>query len=509
MSPPTVSQPYRVAVVGGGIAGLAAANRLLELAAARGIPLALTLLEARTRLGGTIATERTDGFIIESGPDSFISEKPWALDLCRRLGLGPALVRTRDAYRRTFVVRDGALHPLPEGFLLLAPTRFWPLVVSPLFSWRGKLRMALDLVLPRGRPADDESLASFVGRRLGREALERVAQPLVGGIYTADPERLSLAATMPRFLEMERAHRSLILGMLRQQTRRPDSAEVRDSPGRGCSAAAAGGTEESGARWSLFVSLDDGMQRLVDTIAARLPRNAARLGVAVTAIAPGATAGAWRMALADGDAVDADAVVLATPAHATARVMRDLDPAVADELAGIPYASSATVTLAYRRADIPHPLDGFGFVVPLIEERRIIACTFSSVKYPGRAPADTVLLRSFAGGALQASMTALDDVALAAAVREELAVLLGVSAPPILTRVHRHADAMPQYHLGHLARVAGIEQRLARHAGLVLAGNAYRGVGIPDCVRSGEDAAEAVLAALTRTPMPPRRANDV
>jgi len=493
MRPPTVSQPYRVAVIGGGIAGLAAANRLLELAAARGIPVALTLLEARARLGGTIATERTDGFVIEGGPDSFISEKPWALDLCRRLGLGPALIGTRDEHRRTFVVRDGSLQPLPEGFLLLAPTRFWPFVVSPLFSWSGKLRMAPDLVLPRGRATDDESLGSFVGRRLGREALERVAQPLVSGIYTADPDRLSLAATMPRFLEMERRHRSVILGMLHQPARRPAVA----GPATG------GGGEESGARWSLFVSLDDGMQRLVDAITARLPRNAARVGATVTTIAPGAAAGEWRVVLADGDVLEADAVVLATPAHVAAALTRDLDPLLASELAGIPYASSATVTLAYRRADVPHQLDGFGFVVPLVEGRRIIACTFSSVKYPGRAPADAVLLRSFAGGALQASMSTLDDSNLEAAVRSELAALLGISAPPILVRVHRHPDAMPQYHVGHLARVARIEERLARHhPGLAVAGNAYRGVGIPDCVRSGEAAAETALAVITPVPQP-------
>lgn len=494
MSPPTVSQPHRIAVVGGGIAGLATANRLLELAAARGIPMALTLLETRARLGGTIVTERTDGFVIEGGPDSFISEKPWALDLCQRLGLGPALIGTRDEHRRTFIVRDGALYPLPEGFLLLAPTRLWPLVVSPLFSWTGKLRMALDLVLPRAPAAGDESLASFVVRRLGRETLERVAQPLVSGIYTADPDRLSLAATMPRFLEMERRHRSVILGMLRQQPARPD-APRRDEGG-------GGGGEESGARWSLFVSLDDGMQRLVDTIAARLPRSAARLGTAVATIAPGATAGEWRVVLAGGDVIEADAVVLATPAHVAAQLVRDLDPLLANDLASIPYASSATVTLAYRRADVPHQLDGFGFVVPLVERRRIIACTFSSVKYPGRAPADTVLLRSFAGGALQASMSELDDGALEAAVRSELAALLGVSAQPILVRIHRHPNAMPQYHLGHLERVSSIEQRLARHPGLTVAGNAYRGVGIPDCVRSGEGAAEAVLAALARISSP-------
>jgi oxygen-dependent protoporphyrinogen oxidase len=245
------------------------------------------------------------------------------------------------------------------------------------------------------------------------------------------------------------------------------------------------------------------LQRLVDAIAARLPRGAARLGTGVSTVVPGATAGEWRIVLASGETLEADAVVLATPAGVTARLVRDLDPSLANALASIPYASSATVTLAYRRADVPHPLDGFGFVVPRIERRRIIACTFSSVKYTGRSPADAALLRGFAGGALEASMNELNDAGLEAAVREELAALLGVSAPPILVRIHRHPDAMPQYHVGHLARVAAIERQLARHPGLAVAGNAYRGVGIPDCVRSGEDAAETALAALARMPAPP------
>src|SRR3990172_3249719 len=243
----------RVIVVGGGIAGLAAAHRLIEVSRSRGYPLEVTLFEAKHRLGGTIATEHADGFLIEAGPDSFLSEKPWALALADRLGIGDRLVRTDDHYRRTFVVHRGRLHPLPEGFQLLAPTQFWPLVSSRLFSWPGKLRMAMDLVLPRGKRDADESLGAFVSRRLGREALERVAQPLVAGIYTADPERLSLAATMPRFLDMERSERSVILALWRAARRRPDAAS---------------GT--SGARWSLFVTLANGMEELVEAVASRL-----------------------------------------------------------------------------------------------------------------------------------------------------------------------------------------------------------------------------------------------
>jgi oxygen-dependent protoporphyrinogen oxidase len=469
--------PLRVVVVGGGVAGLAAAHRLVELTGAAGPPLALALLEARDRLGGTIQTERAGGFVLESGADSFISEKPWALALAERLGLGPRLLRTDDRYRRTYVVRGGRLHPLPDGFLLLAPVRIRPFLGSPLFSWRGKLRMALDLVLPR-RPADgDESLAGFVTRRLGREALERVAEPLVAGIYTADPERLSLAATMPRFLALEREHRSLILGLRR-------------SAGRSEVAGA------SGARWSLFVTLAGGMGELVEALAARLPPNTVRLGCAATAIRRGDGGARWRVGLADGRALAADAVVLAGEAPRMAGLVREVDAELGRLLGQIAYASSVVVTLAYPRAAVRHPLDGFGFVVPRAEAPAVLACTFSSVKYPGRAPAGAVVLRAFLGGARRAGLLAHDDPALVALAEADLRGWLGIDGSPLLTRVARHPAAMPQYEVGHLTRVAAIETRLAALPGLHLVGAAYRGVGIADCVRSGEESAETLLGSL-------------
>lgn len=467
----------QVIVVGGGIAGLAAAHRLTELARERGEALALTLLEARDRLGGTIATERTGGFLIEAGPDSFLADKPWGLALTERLGLGDRLIGTREGARRSFVVHRGRLHPLPEGFFLLAPTRLGPLVRSRLFSWPGKLRMALDLVLPRGRATADESLAAFVTRRLGREALERVAQPLVAGIYTADPETLSLAAAMPRFLELERRHRSLILGLRAGGTRREETAGA------------------SGARYGLFASLAGGMGGLVEALASRLV-DAVRLKSPVASLARSDRPPRWRVHLANGGALEADGVILATEAHAAARIVADLDPGLARDLARIPFASSATVTLAYHREAIPHPLDGFGFVVPRTEGRRILACTFSSVKYPGRAPEGYVLLRAFLGGALQKGMLEQDDEGLAAAALAELAALLGVTAPPALVRVHRHPGAMPQYRVGHLELVAAIEERLASHPGLALAGSAYRGIGIADTIHSAESAASRLPTIL-------------
>ncbi|MFN8624595.1 MAG: protoporphyrinogen oxidase [Candidatus Binatia bacterium] len=463
----------RVAVIGGGIAGLAAAHRLVELSRERQQPIQLTLVEAGKRLGGAIGTERTDGFVIEAGPDSFIAEKPWAMKLCERIGFTRRLVGTQDEHRRTYVVHNGRLHSLPDGFLLLAPTQFWPLVVTRLFTWPGKLRMALDLLLPRGSQRSDESLGSFVSRRLGREALERVAQPLVGGIYTADPDDLSLAATMPRFLEMERKFRSVIWAMWTAQRRAPTA-----------------GRAMSGARWSLFVSVDDGMQSLIDALTQRLPEGTVRLGTAVSSVRRDQS---WKITTTGGETLGADALILATPAHQSARVVADFDSRLGDELRGIPYASSATVSVAYRDDQIPRALDGFGFVVPLVEARSIVACTYSSMKYPGRAPVGHVLLRCFVGGAMQQDLFEQDDETMVGSVRRELRELLGITSEPLLTRIHRHAQAMPQYRVGHLDRMQRIDACLVQYPGLAVAGNAYRGVGIPDCVHTGELAAERVL----------------
>jgi oxygen-dependent protoporphyrinogen oxidase len=461
----------KLVVVGGGITGLAAAHRALELARERAIALELTLVEARERLGGLIATERAGGFLVEAGPDSFLSEKPWALALCRRLGVENRLVRTDDRFRKVFVWRAGRLHPLPDGFQLLAPTKLGPFIGSRLFSWPGKLRMALDLVLPRG-VRDDESLGAFVRRRLGREALERVAQPLVAGIYTADPDELSLEATIPRFSELERRERSIVLGLWRANRKAPQS-----------------GT--SGARWSLFVTFADGMAELVGALGSRVPPASVRLAHRVSALERHGRG--WRIHGAEGTALEADHVVVATEAYTAGRLLRYVDPALANLLGEIAYASSATVTLGFRRPDVPHPLDGFGFVVPRTEGRALLACTFSSVKYPGRAPAGHALLRCFVGGALNEAILGSDDGALVAGARDELRQALGVTAEPVLTRVDRWPKAMPQYHVGHLGRVEAIERCAAAIPGLQLAGGAYRGVGIADCVRSGETAAERAL----------------
>jgi oxygen-dependent protoporphyrinogen oxidase len=469
MNPPII-------VIGGGIAGLAAAHRLIELNNERSLDLEVLLLEASPRLGGTIATERVGDFLVEAGPDSFITEKPWALRLCERLGLTSRLVSTHAAYQKIHVVHRGKLVALPEGFFLLAPTRLWPFIETPLFSWSGKLRVACEIFLPRGEMNDDESLGSFVRRRFGAEVLERVAQPLVGGIYASDPNKLSLAATIPRFKEMERSKRSVIWAMWSEQRRRTRNREA-----------------GSGARWSLFVTFAGGMQEFVDTIARHLPEGSVRLNSPAANILHDESKKTWSVITGGNETLTAAGVILATPAFRSGELLASVSSEAAGELKKIAYASTATVSLAYRREDFSRTLDSFGFVVPAIERRKIMACTFSSLKYLGRSPESHVLLRAFIGGSLQPELFQDDDATMGKNVREELSGLLGVTAQPLLTRVWRHPDSMPQYHVGHEARIKQIETALSKFPGLALAGGAYHGVGISDCVRTGEEAAEKVL----------------
>ena len=462
-----------IVVIGGGISGLAAAHRLVELSPTAQV----TLIEASSRLGGTIRTDERDGFLVERGPDSFISEKPEAVELAKRVGLESRLVQTNPEHRRSFIVRNGRLRPVPEGFQLLAPSRIWPFLTTDIFSLAGKARMAADLLLPRrsANGLSDESLSSFVRRRLGREALERMAQPMVGGIYTADPETLSLRATLPRFLDMERDHRSLILAMLRK-ARSQASAEK---------------TGTSGARYSLFLSFDRGMEVLVQALERKLTQVEIKKETRVQSLSR--TAASWTIQTQTGDTLAADAICLALPAHTAATLLSDIAPQLTTKLNQIKYASTATINLAYRRDAIQHPLNGFGFVVPFVEKRSLIACTFSSVKFVDRAPDDHVLLRAFVGGALQPEMFALDGADMLQRVEQDLRELLGVNERPIFAEIAKWKNSMPQYEVGHLDRVQAIENEVAQLPNLTLAGNAYRGAGIPDCIRSGEAAAESLL----------------
>jgi oxygen-dependent protoporphyrinogen oxidase len=473
---------HRIIVIGGGIAGLAAAHRLIELKNANSLDLEVVLLESSHRLGGCIASERFDDFLVEAGPDSFITEKPWALRLCERLGLTSRLVSTQSAYQKIYIVHEGKLVPLPEGFFLLAPTRVMPFLQTPLFSWGGKLRIAAELLLPRGNLDNDESLGAFVRRRFGNEALQRVAQPLVGGIYASDPEKLSLTATMPRFKEMERSRRSLIWAMWSEQRQRARKRE--------------GG---SGARWSLFVTLANGMQELIDTLAQRLPQGSVHLNSAVTNIVRH-NQDRWRVTTNTGEIFSADGLVLATPAFQSGKMLASILPDAAKELTSVSYASTATVSLAYRNEDFPCSPNSFGFVVPAREARKIMACTFSSLKYPGRAPEGHLLIRTFVGGSLQPELFSDNNAIMEETVRNELRSLLGVTAQPLFIRICRHPKSMPQYHLGHQAKIQRVASALEEFSDVALAGSAYSGVGISDCVRTGEEAAEKLIKHLSSGP---------
>lgn len=472
---------HRVVVIGAGITGLTAAHRMRELSAEREFPLEVIVLDRAAHTGGPLATVHRDGFTIETGADSFLTEKPQAGELARRLGLGDELIPTREEFRRTQVVHNGRLVNIPDGFSLMAPSRLGPVMRSKLFSPAAKLRIALEPLVPKRKDRRDESLAAFVTRRLGREVLDRVAQPLAGGIYTADPSRLSIAATTPRFVEMEQRHDSVIRGL-----RAAERA-------RAAAGAKTGGT--SGARWTLFATLRNGIGELPDALAASLGE-CVRLGVEVKQIAP--RADGCTVVTKSGEEISADAVICAAPAYAAARMIRAADPRLADLLGAISYASAATVNLAFRESDFPAPPNSFGFVVPIIERRRIIAGSFTSLKFENRAPAGMILARVFIGGQLQTAMMQLDDDAMIAAARDEFRELLGVTAAPAFAIVRRWPDSMPQYEVGHLDRVAEIERAATAIPRFALAGAAFRGVGIPDCVRSGEQAAAAILDLLTR-----------
>lgn len=466
-----------VAIVGGGVAGLAAAYRIGELAAAHERPVRVTVLEREAQAGGSLATIRRDGFVIETGADSLLTEKPWGMDLVRRLGLESELIPTREEFRKTYVVRAGRLVEIPAGFMLLAPAQIGPALLSPLFSPLAKLRMGIEPFIPPRRDDADESLGSFVRRRFGREVLERVAQPLAGGIYTADPEKLSLKATMPRFLEMERKHGSVVLGL-----RAAASAQA---------ARKQSGT--SGARWSLFVSFRQGMETLAEALVARLG-NSVWTGVEVEALERDEDG--WTVRTGAGDAIPADAVILAAPAHVASRLLTPIHDELAAMLKDIDYSSAATISLAYRNEDFPRAPNSFGFVVPAVEKRKIIAGSFLSLKYQGRAPEGFILARAFVGGVLQSAMMELSDDEMVTAARAEFRALCGVEAAPRLMEVRRWPRAMPQYGVGHLERVDTIERMAASLNGLALAGSAYRGVGVPDCVHSAEEAAQRIFERL-------------
>jgi len=471
---------HHVVIIGGGITGLAAAFALTERASGRVPPITCTLIEADDRLGGKILTDRVGGIVIEGGPESFLSQKPWAMELCRQLGLSERLIGTNPERRHTFVLSRGRLRDLPEGLVMGLPTKLAPFLKSDLLSWAGKCRIAAELLLPRARQSVDESLASFFRRRLGDEAFERMIEPLLGGIYAGDAEQLSIEATFPRFREMEREHGSLVRSML--STRSAPAAEDR--------------------RATPFMALQGGLGEMVERLSARLKTVNILTGRRVREFRLQADGLGYQVMLADGSALPADAVVITAPAYDAASLLASLHGPLADELRSIPYMSTATVSLGFRKRDVGHALNGYGFVVPRVEGRSLLASTWTSSKWSHRAPDDSVLLRVYLGGAHDKSVMDRTDSELAELMRSELRGILGIDREPLLVKVYRWPRSMPQYHVGHLQRLDRIEGLLQQTPGIYVAGAGYRGVGIPDCIHDGARAAERVLTHFDKTANP-------
>ena len=477
----------RIAIIGGGISGLSAAFHL-EQQRQRGAALEYVLFEGTRRLGGSLRTERADGCLIEAGPDSFLSEKPWAADLCRELGIASQLIGSNDADRKTYILVNGRLVPIPDGLMFMVPTKILPVVFSPLFSLGSKLRMAREWFHPPRPAGGDETVAALVERHYGPEMVDRLADPLLSGVYGGEASGLSVRAVLPRFAEMEAKHGSLGRGMLAARKRMAKSK----TPPR-----------------PLFTSLKDGMQQLVDAVVARLPGDALRTGAAVRELRrgmPRAPQGeSWLVAMENGEPESFDSVILATPAPVAGALLACLQPEMAKELSGIAYSSSVTVTLGYERAGLRLP-PGFGFLVPRSEGKRMLACTFVHNKFPHRAPQDRALIRCFLGGARDEEVLSWPDEEIEAAVHKELREILWLTAQPLFCRIYKWKGAMAQYGAGHLERLQRIESLRQQLPGLALAGNGYRGIGVPDCIRSGKEAAaQAAGSPSLLTPVTPTK----
>ncbi|MGC9971560.1 MAG: protoporphyrinogen oxidase [Bryobacteraceae bacterium] len=448
----------RVMIVGGGISGLSAAYYLSRA----GTP--ATLIERRPRLGGVIETETVQGCVLEAGPDSFLAAKPWAMELIRELGLASEVIGSNDHRRVTYVRKNGRLVPLPDGLMLMIPTKVWPLVATSLLGWRTKLRMGLEWFRrPNSVPRADQSVADFVVEHYGSEAVDYLAEPLLAGVYGGDPNQLSVTSVLPRFVELEARYGSLTKGVLHE--RRKAAREVRGQP--------------------LFQTLKGGLGELVAAVAAATgPKPEVLRGTAETVER---TSEGWRVRIA-GEWIESENVVLACQAYEAGELLTGVEAELAALLDSVPYTSSITLSLGYEKAGFSHPLNGFGFLVPKRERRRLVACTWVGTKFAYRVPENRAVLRCFLGGGEES------DETLIAMVLDELRDIMGVTETPLFTRLARWPRSMAQYTVGHRDRLAQVEARVAALPGLHLAGNAYTGIGIPDCVRMGKQAAERIAS---------------
>jgi len=464
----------RIAIIGGGITGLSAAFALEEHRRAGAAE--YTLYESSPRLGGVLRTEHIHGCLIEAGPDSFISEKPWAAELCRMLDIGDQLIGSNDADRKTYIFVRGRLIPMPDGLMFMVPTKILPTGLSPLFSWSTKLRMAIELFHPPHVGTADESVASMVERHYGAEMVDRLADPLLSGVYGGEAANLSVRAVLARFAEMERTHGSLGRAMLAARKRMRERAN------------------QSAPAPPLFTSLKNGMEQLVTILVPRLNQSSLLTNTPVQSIERENEG--WRVSAA-GKSGHFDAVIVALPTHAAAKILARAGPELSAELAAIEYSSSITVGLGYDR-DVRESLPpGFGFLVPRSENKRLLAATFVHNKFPHRAPADRALLRCFFAAKNAEDVWHLSDDAIIAVVRNELLQIIGLRARPLFARVYKWKSAMAQYGVGHLERLERIERLRQQLPGLALAGNGYRGIGVPDCIRTGQEAAKQVVADQT------------
>jgi len=464
----------RIAIIGGGISGLAAAFAL-EGERRAGTLIEYVLFESSQRFGGALVTDHVDGCLVEAGPDSFLTEKPWATNLAKRVGLNDQLIGSNDAQRRTYILVNGKLVVMPDGLMFMVPTKILPTIFSPLFSLGTKLHMAREWFHPPHKAAADETVAEMVERHYGREMVDRVADPLLSGVYGGEASGLSVRAVLPRFAEMEARHGSLGRAMVASRRNMAQTSEGRARP--------------------LFTSLKGGMQQLVDAVLARLSCSCLRPGTPVQSVRPQAGDGGWLVSGGYGSD-HFDAVIVAVPAKAAADLLRTANADLGRELEGITYSSSVTVTLGYDqqvRASLP---PGFGFLVPRTEGKRVLAATFVHNKFPHRAPQDRALIRCFLGGSRDEEILQCSDDAILRIVREEMKQILGLSAEPHFVRVYKWKAAMAQYNVGHLDRLERIKQIVQRLPGLALAGNGYNGIGVPDCVRSGTEAASTGLGHL-------------
>ncbi len=470
-----------ILIVGGGIGGLSLAYALLQQGQQARRPLRVSVLETRRQWGGVIRTVREHGFVVEGGPDSVLAFKPAAVRLWQQLGLEEAILGTDPGHKGAFVYARGELHPLPEGLTLMIPGRLGPLFRTRLLSWRGKLRAVYDLWPRRLAPPDgDISVADFIAGHLGHEVLAYIVEPLFAGIYAGDARRLSIGATYPQLLDLERRYGSLLWGML--ALRRQRKRQVRPTS-----------TGRPGPR-SAFVTLRQGLAQGVDALVARLSALGARLhsGVTVQKLQP--TAQGWQIHTDQGT-LTADQVVLAMPAWQAAGLLQHLDASLGDALRAVPYASTVTVSLAYRADQVQHPMPGYGFVVPRVEGLSLLAGTWTTRKFPHRSPQGFVLLRLFFGRAGDDAIARADEATVLAEARRHLATIMDLRAEPVRAWVFRWRQVLPQYEVGHARRVEAIHQALRAYPGLHLLSNAWEGVGIPDRIAAAERLARRIMAS--------------